>query len=328
MLFLRLLIPQILILLLTIGVIYGFVRNIIRLCRGRMKVHHTIILAICTLVISIIVWGFTIGFSTLHIERVEYASDKLPKAFNGYRIVMFSDAHVGNFNGWRAKILRNAIKEINNQDADIICFCGDIENKSPDELQPFIQDFKSLKAKDGVFAVLGNHDYSLYLHDATKEEQQNELQRTIATEESFGWRLLRNENTAIHRSNDSIFIIGEENQGSGPFPKMANVEKATQDIPLSAFSIMLQHDPTAWKEHILEKTNAHLTLSGHTHAGQFSLLGWSPVTYFYDTVRGIEMTNDNRMLFVSSGLGGVVPFRFGVPGEIVVITLKTKAFYN
>ncbi|MDO4819916.1 MAG: metallophosphoesterase [Prevotella sp.] len=324
MFFLRFLIPPIILLLIVAGLVYGVVRNVIRLCRHKLKIRHAITLAFCLLIIGIITWGFTLGFEAFRRVEVEYASKDLPEGFDGYRIVMFSDAHVGNFHGSRAHILRHALHEMNAEKADAIVFCGDIENQSPEELLPFIDDFKGLHAKDGVFSILGNHDYSLYMHNADEKKKQESLARTIATEESFGWKVLRNENTIIHRGEDSIFIVGEENQGSGMFPKYANVEKAIQGIPNTAFTIMLQHDPTAWREHILKKTTAQLTLSGHTHAGQFSVFGWSPASHIYDEVRGAYYTEDGRMLYVSSGLGGVVPFRFNMPGEIVVITLRCK----
>ena len=86
---------------------------------------------------------------------------------------------------------------------------------------------------------------------------------------------------------------------------------------------MLQHDPTCWREHILPECHAQLTLSGHTHGGQFSLFGWSPVEMNYKEWGG-EYYENNRMMIVSTGLGALIPFRLGQPGEIVVITLKKE----
>ena len=73
----------------------------------------------------------------------------------------------------------------------------------------------------------------------------------------------------------------------------------------------------------MPKTHAQLTLSGHTHGGQFEIFGWSPVAFQYKEWGGLYQ-KDGKYINVSTGLGGFVPFRFGIPGEIVVITLKRK----
>jgi predicted MPP superfamily phosphohydrolase len=86
---------------------------------------------------------------------------------------------------------------------------------------------------------------------------------------------------------------------------------------------MLQHDPNAWRAKILPECNAQLTLSGHTHGGQFSLFGWNPANFTYSECFGMYYEGD-RAIYVSSGLGGIIPFRLGQPGEIVVITLRKK----
>ena len=86
---------------------------------------------------------------------------------------------------------------------------------------------------------------------------------------------------------------------------------------------MLQHDPTSWRRKILPQSGAQLTLSGHTHAMQFCLFGWSPSSLIYSEWGGM-FYEGNRAINVSTGLGGFIPFRFGVPGEIVVITLKRE----
>jgi predicted MPP superfamily phosphohydrolase len=86
---------------------------------------------------------------------------------------------------------------------------------------------------------------------------------------------------------------------------------------------MLQHDPTCWREKILPECNAQLTLSGHTHGGQFSLFGWSPVALTYDEWQGMTYEG-GRALYVSTGAGSLIPFRLNQPREIVVITLRKK----
>ena len=87
-----------------------------------------------------------------------------------------------------------------------------------------------------------------------------------------------------------------------------------------AFTIVLQHNPKAWEKYIVKDARARLTLCGHTHGGQLSLFGFRPTQIEYHQDDGLYKMA-NRYLYVSSGLGGLVPFRLGVTPEIVVITL-------
>ena len=87
--------------------------------------------------------------------------------------------------------------------------------------------------------------------------------------------------------------------------------------------IMLQHDPSAWRRSILPKTHAQLTLCGHTHGGQMQFFGWRPTSIRQQEDCGLY-EQGGRYLYVTAGLGGLVPFRLNMPNEIAVITLHTK----
>ena len=108
-------------------------------------------------------WGSSFGFNKFEVNHIEYASSELPKAFDGYKIVLFSDAHVGSYQQHNSDVLKNAIDSINAQNPDLIVFTGDLQNIQPSELYPHREVLASLKAKDGVYSVLGNHDYANYL---------------------------------------------------------------------------------------------------------------------------------------------------------------------
>ena len=127
----------------------------------------------------------------------------------------------------------------------------------------------------------------------------------------------------LRRGNDSIFIAGMENDGEGRFPQLGNIKDALEGVPYSSFLLMVEHDPTSWRRKILPGSHAQLTLSGHTHGGQMSLLGLSPAMFVYKEHHGFYYAGD-RALYVTKGLGGVVPFRLGCSGEIVVFTLKKQ----
>lgn len=261
--------------------------------------------------------GTMVGTDRLNVRQVTIEFDDLPKAFDGYRIAQFTDVHLGSM---KDELMLRAVTAIDDMRPDLIVFTGDIQNMGPDELPRFAQTLKRLKAKDGVMSVLGNHDYSRYVNLPPDEALRNE-RMTRDFETSVGWQLLLNDNRIVRRGSDSIVIAGGENDGRPPFPAKADLKKAMRGIHAKSFVVMLQHDPSAWRRHILPLTNAQLTLSGHTHGGQISLFGLRPTELVGKEDDGLYVEG-KRKLFVSTGLGGFVPFRFYMNPEVVEITLN------
>ena len=261
--------------------------------------------------------GTMVGTDRLNVRQVTIEFDDLPKAFDGYRIAQFTDVHLGSM---KDELMLRAVTAIDDMRPDLIVFTGDIQNMGPDELPRFAQTLKRLKAKDGVMSVLGNHDYSRYVNLPPDEALRNE-RMTRDFETSVGWQLLLNDNRIVRRGSDSIVIAGGENDGRPPFPAKADLKKAMRGIHAKSFVVMLQHDPSAWRRHILPLTNAQLTLSGHTHGGQISLFGLRPTELVGKEDDGLYVEG-KRKLFVSTGLGGFIPFRFYMNPEVVEITLK------
>ena len=262
--------------------------------------------------------GSMIGTDRLAVNEVTIEFDDLPAAFDGYRIAQFSDIHLGSM---RTELLERAVAEINKQHPDLIAFTGDIQNMRPQELTRFAPVLARLKAKDGVYSVLGNHDYSQYMPKLDEAHKRANERHTRSFQTSIGWNLLLNDNRIIRRSADSIVVAGEENDGRPPFPQKADLGKTLRGVSAQSFVVMLQHDPSAWRRSILPKSKAQLTLSGHTHGGQASFFGWRPTELFGREDAGLYREG-NRALYVSTGLGGFVPFRFHMDPEVVVITLK------
>ena len=271
----------------------------------------------------VLVYGSTVGFDKLEIKRVDLVFDDLPEAFDGYRIVQFSDAHVGTYTTSRDYLLERAVDSINAQNADMVVFTGDLQNMRPAEVRPFVPVLGAVRAHDGIFSVLGNHDYADYI-SANDEVKTANCREMEDLQRRMGWTLLLNENRILRRGADSLVIAGMENDGeSKRSPARGNIIRTLKGVADGAFVVMLQHDPSCWRRTILPESNAQLTLSGHTHAMQFVMFGWSPVAFKYKEWGGLYSEN-GRDLYVSTGLGGFLPFRFGVPGEIVVITLHRK----
>ena len=271
----------------------------------------------------IVLWGAFPGFNKFEVNHTEYASEELPNAFDGYRIVILSDAHVGSYQQRNTWVLEQAIDSINAQQPDMIVFTGDLLNIQPADLYPHIKTLSKLKAKDGVFSILGNHDYAEYLGCDEAIKVAN-IKETISLEKQLGWTLLLNESQTIQRDTDQIILAGMENDGDGKhFPQKGDIAKTLKDVKDGDFVLMLEHDPSSWRRKIIPDGRAQLTLSGHTHAMQFNIFGWCPMSVLGKEFWG-WYEEGRQKLFVTAGLGGLIPFRFGATGEIVVLTLKTK----
>ena len=289
------------------------------------KNYGNLIGLVCVPVIwYIVLYGSFIGFNKVEVNRQTFTSPDLPKAFDGYKVVLFSDAHVGSYTARNEHVLKKAIELINAQHPDMIVYTGDIQNTQPQDIYRHMDVLSSLRAKDGIYSILGNHDYGDYICGNTAKKVAN-MRETMSLEKQMGWTLLMNEHRYIDRGKSHIIIAGMENDGDGiRFPQKGNIKKALKGINDDDFILMLEHDPSSWRRRIIPDGRAQLTLSGHTHKMQFALFDWCPMSLTGKEVNG-WYKEDEQTLFVTAGLGGLIPFRFGAPGEIAVITLKTQS---
>lgn len=296
-------------------------RLVRRVCGGRRNWGNYAGLLLVLGELYVLFGGSMIGNDRLKVQHVTILFDDLPEAFDGYRIVQFSDAHLGSM---RSELLERAVDGMNSLAPDMIVFTGDMQNMRPQELPRHSAVLSRLHATDGVFSVLGNHDYTQYVPKLPLAQKARNQRLTCDFQRSLGWNLLLNDRRVIHRGQDSIVIAGEENDGRPPFPQKANLRRTLDGVEAGAFVVMLQHDPSAWRRSILPKSRVQLTLSGHTHGGQISLFGVRPTQLVGKEDAGLYREG-NRALYVSTGLGGFVPFRFHMDPEIVEITLKRSS---
>ena len=244
----------------------------------------------------------------------------LPEDFDGYRIVQFSDIHLETF-GSAANYLPRWINRINQLHPDLIVFTGDLVNRRGNELPPYMNVLSRLSAPDGVYSILGNHDYGDYFHWGNPEEKEQTLRLLIVDEGKMGWTMLNNRSVFLRRGNDSIALIGVENEGEPPFSQYADLPKAMQGTE-GMFQILLSHNPTHWRREVLPESDIDLMLAGHTHAMQLKLGNYSPSSYIYPEWSGMYLEG-TRGLYVNVGIGYVgLPFRFGAWPEITVLTLR------
>jgi len=268
--------------------------------------------------------GITFGKYRHTVRRVKVKFVNLPKSFKGYKVIQISDVHSGSFSD--PGKLQHAIDLINEQNPDLVLFTGDMVNNVADEFKPFIPLFSKIKAKDGKFAVLGNHDYGDYVKWNSKDEQKKNLDTLIDYQRQAGFDMLRNENRIIEKDGEKIYILGVENWGLKPFPQYGDIDKALENVPQDATKILMSHDPTHF-DYVVKKhpKDIHLTLSGHTHGMQFGLdlknIKWSPVQYRYPKWADLY-ESEGKMLYVNRGFGVLgYPGRVGVLPEITLFEL-------
>lgn len=325
-------------------VIFMFGEDIIRLAVGlfskmggsegafeipsRRKFISSIALGIAAIPFTSLLVGMFRGKYNYKVLRYVLEFDDLPEAFDGYTLTQISDVHSGSFDN--EDKVSYGIDLINQQASDVILFTGDLVNNVADEMLPWKKYFAKLTAKNGVYSVLGNHDYGDYVQWDSQEKKVANLQALIALQKEMGWRLLLNENVTLSKDGASIKLIGVENWGAGGFKKAGDLSKACEGISKTDFKILMSHDPSHWAEQVKEDDrNFHLTLSGHTHGMQFGIeipgwFKWSPVKYRYENWAGIY-EEFGRYINVNRGFGFIgYPGRVGIWPEITVIELKKR----
>jgi len=273
------------------------------------------------------IYGMLWGRYNYRVVKHTLYFDDLPEAFDGYRVVHISDIHSGSFDN--AEKVQYGIDMINAQQGDVIFFTGDLVNNKAEEMRPWIAHFKQLHAKDGVYSVLGNHDYGDYLQWDSPDEKAKNLETLKQIHQQLGFCLLNNESVFLSRGQQRIAVVGVENWGQG-FIKKGNLKQALSQVDKKDFKILLSHDPTHWQYEVLKDPNfIHLTLSGHTHGMQFGIeipgvIKWSPAGWRYKYWGGVYKEKD-RYINVNRGFGYLAfPGRVGMPPEITVIELKKK----
>ena len=273
------------------------------------------------------IYGMLWGRYNYRVVKHTLYFDDLPEAFDGYRVVHISDIHSGSFDN--AEKVQYGIDMINAQQGYVIFFTGDLVNNKAEEMRPWIAHFKQLHAKDGVYSVLGNHDYGDYVQWDSPDEKAKNLETLKQIHQQLGFCLLNNESVFLSRGQQRIAVVGVENWGQG-FIKKGNLKQALSQVDKKDFKILLSHDPTHWQYEVLKDPNfIHLTLSGHTHGMQFGIeipgvIKWSPAGWRYKYWGGVYKEKD-RYINVNRGFGYLAfPGRVGMPPEITVIELKKK----
>lgn len=277
-----------------------------------------------------LIYGMVKGAYRLTIRRVTVKIKDLPAELNGFKIVQISDAHLGSFASTQP--IEKAVHAINQENADLFVFTGDLVNDKATEALPYIEILKDIQAKYGKYTILGNHDYGMYVDWNSEAEKQKNILDLIEHQKNMGWKMLLNENDTIEVNGKKLSIIGVEYWGrSARWGQFGDIDKALLNLPPTDFKLLLTHDPTHWDMIISQNSqyqNLPLALSGHTHGFQFGIeipgLKWSPSKYIYPHWAGLY-TQNKQYLYVNRGLGFLgFPGRVGIYPEITVLTLENE----
>ncbi|MGB2144268.1 MAG: metallophosphoesterase [Flavobacteriaceae bacterium] len=294
---------------------------------SRRKFIGQLALGIAAIPFISILYGITKGKYNFKVLKYTLEFDDLPAAFDGYQVTQISDIHSGSFDN-KEKI-NYAVNLVNEQASDVIMFTGDMVNSKSKEMRPWKSSFSKLKAKDGIFSILGNHDYGDYTRWPSDEAKAENFQELLDIQQEMGFDLLRNESRFIEKDGARLAIIGVENWGKG-FKQKGDLTLASSKVDANDFKILLSHDPSHWQYEVVKDPNHyHLTLSGHTHGMQFGieipgLIKWSPIKWRYKYWAGIY-EKAGQYINVNRGFGFLAfPGRVGIWPEISVITLKKR----
>lgn len=304
--------------------------RIIRLFMDRHTANIVRLTVFVIVVVGMIGTGLCGHYITrlrVDVNHVELASPRVPTQFDGFKVAHISDFHLDSFDKEKERgFVEEIIDRILAEKPDIVCFTGDLVTIRSAQARPYRSILKKLTSTGTpVYSVMGNHDYADYVWDFDEQRKEADRDSLRTIQREAGWHVLDNESVVLHRGNDSLLVAGVENIGEPPFSVYGDLGKALEGYSTdSTFTILLSHNPTHWRKEVLHATSIDLTLSGHTHAMQFRIGGWSPSKLKYPEYSGLYHEG-NQFLYVNTGLGGVGPkIRIGVRPEISIVTLRSS----
>lgn len=301
--------------------------------RTRTKVFSCIGMVAALVLFCIMLWSATVGRNRIVTEDVTIESDKIPAAFDGYKIALFTDLHVGN-EPTNNRFIRNLVERVNSEHPDLVINAGDLVNIQVNELnEKVVSILSSIRATDGVCSVFGNHDLGIYMNRHSSLTPAENTRQLAEKQRKMGWTVLDNETIYVRKGCDSISVTGVNfpanhrlnHRHTADFAR-CDFATAYQGVPDSLFNVLIAHTPEVW-DAARASGPADLTLSGHVHAMQFKIrIGnwtWSPARWMYTRWSGLY-EEEEKKLFINDGLGYVMyPMRIGTYPSITVFTLRS-----
>lgn len=267
--------------------------------------------AVFVIAASLLALGY-LGSGRLVIRRVDVQVPGLPPEFDGLRIAQLSDLHIGPHTSRR--FLRRIVDATAKLNADLIAVTGDLIDDRSEDVAAYARALGSLSAPLGVYMIPGNHDVYAGWDDVERALREARLGTVLV-----------NDARVIRRGDAMIALVGTGDPAGGQLGASRaapDVERALSRVPEGATVIAFAHNPALWPS--LAARGVALTLSGHTHWGQFAFpkLGWSLASPFLEHAMGAHI-QDDATLYISPGTGyWGIPFRLGASPEITFVTLR------
>lgn len=280
--------------------------------------------------LGLILWSTFYCRTALEVNEVVKTSDRLPRGFDGFRIVQLSDMHIGALANRDAEI-RKIVETTNALHPDLVLFTGDLVNirytELDDEVMNLLRGFSA-----PVYCITGNHDVGVYVRDSVTLPVKRHLALFGERVQQMGWHLLQDTTLYLHRGGDSITLSGvsfdpalRKQQHDQNLPP-TDLTKVYRETPDSIFNITMTHLPQIW-EQIATTPYGDLTLAGHVHSMQskINIFGhkFSPASLLYKRWSG-RYEQDFHTLYINDGTGYVgFPMRVGAYPEITLFILKS-----
>ena len=263
------------------------------------------------IVVGSVVYSLTEPFRYI-IKRYEIMHPNIPRAFDGYCIAFLADLHYGRTS--KERFIGKIVRRVNQHNPDLILLGGDYITHRK-YIKPCFEQLGQLKARDGIYGVLGNHD-------VFESEPESLYHMRHA-----GIGYLGNKGQWITRGNQRIKIGGVGDL----WTQTQDLSPTVADLEATDYSILVTHNPKYIYE-IDENVQIGLALAGHTHGGQVKALKYlNKVTPNHINEKvGLEYlsgkyTSKNMDIIVSNGIGTAkIPFRFMTPPEVIIITLRCQ----
>ncbi|MBT0721429.1 metallophosphoesterase [Rosenbergiella collisarenosi] len=242
------------------------------------------------------------------VKTVNLTIQHLPKAFDGYRVVQLTDLHASTL--FTGRWMKKVVTRTNQLDADLVLFTGDVADGSVEKRFNDVAPLAALQAKDGRFAIPGNHEYySGYLPWMQRMGQ-------------LGFTELINRSVAIEKAGNRLYVAGVTDEAALRYQQEGpDLEQALAGVDRHSTIILLDHRPENARENLA--AGVDLQLSGHTHGGMVYGLA-SIVKRANKGFSSGLYTLDQRHLYVSNGTGlwNGFALRLGYPSEITLFVLK------
>jgi len=251
----------------------------------------------------------------LEVNRIPMPVRGLARPFHGLKIAHLTDFHYGAH--IPAGYIENALERAQAEEPDVIALTGDFVDRGPKHVEKAAKLFRHLKAPLGVFAVLGNHDFSV--HNIRGVRRHPSLHQTIADAlGAEGVRVLRNSAVRFEREGAGLVVAGIDDLWSRESDPHAAFCDQCPETP----RVVLAHNPQSVEQ--FEHHRADLVLSGHTHGGQIDLPRFGRLLLNKQAKRwaaGLYPHNGGHV-YVNKGIGYGWRFRFGVRPEVAIFTLN------